>query len=151
MVGLESTRNGQGIGTEAASASPVLEPIMKYRIVLPEECDPQTMLPKLRQLEEEDPQLRITWNTYLQQIHVELMGEVQAEILKSLIMDRFDVSVEIDSGEVLYKETIDAAVEGVGHYEPLRHYAEVHLVMEPLPRGSGLIFRSLCSENALVS
>lgn len=149
VVGLESTRNGQGIGTEAASASPVLEPIMKYRIVLPEECDPQTMLPKLRQLEEEDPQLRITWNTYLQQIHVELMGEVQAEILKSLIMDRFDVSVEIDSGEVLYKETIDAAVEGVGHYEPLRHYAEVHLVMEPLPRGSGLVFRSLCSENAL--
>lgn len=149
VVGLESTRNGQGIGSEAASIAPVLEPIMKYRIVLPKDCDPQTMLPKLRRLEEEDPQLRITWNSYLQQIHVELMGEVQAEILKSLILDRFDVHADIDSGEVLYKETLVDTVEGVGHYEPLRHYAEVHLILEPLPRGSGLVFRSLCSENAL--
>lgn len=149
VVGLESTRNGQGIGSEAASDAPVLEPIMKYRIVLPADCDPQTMLPKLRRLEEEDPQLRITWNSYLQQIHVELMGEVQAEILKALILERFDVQADIDSGEVLYKETLSDTVEGVGHYEPLRHYAEVHLILEPLPRGGGLVFRSLCSENAL--
>ena len=149
VVGLETTQNGQGLGSEAASGSPVLEPIMKYRIVLPSDCDPQTMLPKVRQLEEEDPQLRVTWNSYLQQIHVELMGEVQTEILKALIRDRFDVVVEIDSGEIVYRETIDAQVEGVGHYEPLRHYAEVHLILEPMPRGSGLVFRSVCSENAL--
>ena len=149
VVGLDSTQNGQGLGTEAMSGAPVLEPIMKYRIVLPKDCDPQTMLPKLRQLEEEDPQLRITWNTYLQQIHVELMGAVQTEILKSLIKDRFDVSVEIDSGEIVYRETIDAEVEGVGHYEPLRHYAEVHLILEPLARGSGLVFRSACNESVL--
>ena len=149
VVGLDSTQNGQGIGTEAMSGAPVLEPIMKYRIVLPKDCDPQTMLPKLRQLEEEDPQLRITWNTYLQQIHVELMGAVQTEILKSLIKDRFDVSVEIDSGEIVYRETIDAEVEGVGHYEPLRHYAEVHLILEPLARGSGLVFRTACNESVL--
>ena len=149
VVGLDSTQNGQGIGTEAMSGAPVLEPIMKYRIVLPKDCDPQTMLPKLRQLEEEDPQLRITWNTYLQQIHVGLMGAVQTEILKSLIKDRFDVAVEIDSGEIVYRETIDAEVEGVGHYEPLRHYAEVHLILEPLARGSGLVFRSACNESVL--
>lgn len=149
VVGLESTQNGQGLGSEATSGTPVLEPIMKYRIVLPKDCDPQTMLPKLRQLEEEDPQLRITWNTYLQQIHVELMGAVQTEILKSLIQDRFDVSVEIDSGEIVYRETIESQVEGIGHYEPLRHYAEVHLILDPLPRGSGLVFRSVCSENTL--
>ena len=150
VVGLDSTQNGQGIGTEATSGAPVLEPIMKYRIVLPKECDPQTMLPKLRQLEEEDPQLRITWNTYLQQIHVELMGDVQTEILKALIKDRFDVSVEIDSGEIVYRETIEnAQIEGVGHYEPLRHYAEVHLILEPLARGSGLVFRSACNESVL--
>ena len=150
VVGLDSTQNGQGIGTEATSGAPVLEPIMKYRIVLPKECDPQAMLPKLRQLEEEDPQLRITWNTYLQQIHVELMGDVQTEILKALIKDRFDVSVEIDSGEIVYRETIESAqIEGVGHYEPLRHYAEVHLILEPLARGSGLVFRSACNESVL--
>ena len=149
VVGLESTQNGQGIGTEASSGAPVLEPIMKYRILLPKDCDPQTILPKLRQLEEEDPQLRIRWNTYLQQIHVELMGAVQTEILKALISERFGVSVEIGPGEIVYRETIASQVEGVGHYEPLRHYAEVHLILEPLSRGSGLVFHTACSENVL--
>ena len=149
VMGLSATCGGQGLGREAASNAPYLEPVMNYRIVLPEGCDARTMLPKLRLLEEEDPQLRITWNSHLQEIHVGLMGEVQTEILKSLVADRFGVSVIIDSGEVLYKETIEDTVEGVGHYEPLRHYAEVHLLMEPLPLGSGLVLDSRCSEDVL--
>ncbi len=149
VLGLENIRNGQGLGYEASAEAPVLEPVMNYRIVLPEGCDPQTALPKLRLLEEEDPQLHITWNSQWQEIHVGLMGEVQTEILKSLIADRFGWDVTIDSGTVLYKETIANTVEGVGHYEPLRHYAEVHLLLEPLPRGSGLQFETKCSENAL--
>ena len=149
VLGLTETRGGQGLGREAASREPVLEPVMNYRIVLPEGCDARTMLPKLRTLEEEDPMLRITWNSHLQEIHVGLMGEVQTEILKSLIAERFGVAVEIDSGRVLYKETIAETVEGVGHYEPLRHYAEVHLLLRPLPLGSGLVLESQCSEDVL--
>ncbi len=149
VTGLVNTGNGQGLGYEASSESAYLEPVMNYRISLPEDCDARTMLPKLKLLEEEDPMLHITWNSFLQEIHVSLMGEVQAEILKSLILDRFDVAVEIDDGKVLYKETIEEKVEGVGHYEPLRHYAEVHLILEPLPRGSGLEFSSQCNENSL--
>ena len=149
VMGLSATRGGQGLGREAASNEPYLEPVMNYRIVLPDGCDARTMLPKLRLLEEEDPQLRITWNSHLQEIHVGLMGEVQTEILKSLIADRFGVNVAIDCGEVLYKETIEDTVEGVGHYEPLRHYAEVHLLLEPLPLGSGLVLDSRCSEDVL--
>ena len=149
VMGLSATKGGQGLGREAASNEPYLEPVMNYRIVLPEGCDARTMLPKLRLLEEEDPLLRITWNNHLQEIHVGLMGEVQTEILRSLIADRFGVEVTIDSGEVLYKETIEDTVEGVGHYEPLRHYAEVHLLLEPLPLGSGLVLDSRCSEDVL--
>ena len=149
VMGLSRTEGGQGLGCEAASAEPFLEPVMNYRIVLPEGCDARTMLPKLRLLEEEDPLLHITWNSHLQEIHVGLMGQVQTEILKSLIADRFSVNVTIDCGEVLYKETIEDTVEGVGHYEPLRHYAEVHLLLEPLPLGSGLVCESRCSEDAL--
>lgn len=149
VTGLAATQNGQGLGLEAASGEPVLEPVMNYRIVLPEGCDAKVMMPKLKLLEEEDPMLRITWNSHLQEIHVGLMGEVQTEILKSLIAERFDVDVEIDSGRVLYKETIKNTVEGVGHYEPLRHYAEVHLIMEPLPTGNGLKFTTECSEDIL--
>ncbi|MCQ2485746.1 MAG: TetM/TetW/TetO/TetS family tetracycline resistance ribosomal protection protein [Clostridia bacterium] len=149
VMGLNATQNGQGLGHETPSSDPVLEPVMNYRILLPEGCDAKVMLPKLKLLEEEDPLLRITWNSHLQEIHVGLMGEVQTEILKSLIAERFDVEVEIDSGRVLYKETIKNTVEGVGHYEPLRHYAEVHLIMEPLPLGSGLKFRTDCSEDTL--
>ena len=149
VTGLSRTREGQGLGTERLGSAPRLEPVMRYRILLPEGEDPVTMLRKLRQLEEEDPQLRLEYDSALGEIGVSLMGEVQAEILKSLIARRFGVEVSLDRGRVLYKETIDAPVEGVGHYEPLRHYAEVHLILEPLPRGSGLQFASVCSEDAL--
>ncbi len=135
--------------TEAGGAEPILEPVMNYRVVLPEGVDAKTFLPKLRLLEEEDPMLRVTWDSHLQEINVRLMGEVQVEILKSLIADRFDIAVQIDNGRVLYKETIADSVEGVGHYEPLRHYAEVHLLLSPLPRGSGLQFSTRCSEDSL--
>ena len=149
VTGLSASQGGMGLGLEAAAHKPVLEPVMNYRIVLPEDCDARTMLPKLRLLEEEDPMLRITWSEHLQEIHVELMGEVQTEILKSLIAQRFGVDVTIDCGQVMYRETIETTVEGVGHYEPLRHYAEVHLLLSPLPQGSGLVLDSQCSEDAL--
>ena len=149
VTGLTATENGQGLGAESAGRPPRLEPVMTYRIALPEGTDSRTMLHKLRTLEEEDPLLRITFDERLQEIHVSLMGQIQAEILKSLIARRFGVEAEIDSGRVLYKETIAGTVEGVGHYEPLRHYAEVHLLLSPLPRGSGIQFASACSEDAL--
>ena len=149
VTGLSRTREGQGLGIERLGSAPRLEPVMRYRILLPEGEDPVTMLRKLKQLEEEDPQLRLEYDSALGEIGVSLMGEVQAEILKSLIARRFGVEVSLDRGRVLYKETIAAPVEGVGHYEPLRHYAEVHLILEPLPRGSGLQFASACSEDAL--
>ncbi len=148
-VGLSAAKNGQGFGVEASAGSPVLEPVMHYRIELPAGTDPRLVLPKLKQLEAEDPMLRLRWDPRLQELSVGLMGEVQAEVLKSLILDRFDLAVDLGRGSVLYKETIDRAVEGVGHYEPLRHYAEVHLLLEPLPRGSGLVFASSCSEDKL--
>ena len=149
VTGLTATENGQGLGIESAGKPPRLEPVMTYRVVLPEGVDSQTMLPRLRTLEEEDPQLRVTYDTRLREIHVSLMGQIQAEILKSLIAQRFGVEVTIDHGRVLYRETIEDTVEGVGHYEPLRHYAEVHLLLEPLPLGSGLRFVSACSEDVL--
>ena len=149
VTGLSKTYPGQGLGADANASAPMLEPVLSYRIVLPKGVDPAVMLPKLRQLEEEDPQLHIVWNEQLQQIHAQLMGEVQIEILKSLIAQRFDVDVEMDTGRIMYKETIANAVEGVGHFEPLRHYAEAHFLLEPLPNGSGLIFDSACSEDVL--
>ena len=149
VMGLAHTENGQGLGAESSALSPVLEPVMNYRIVLPEGVDSRTMLPKLRLLEEEDPQLHIFYDGRLQEIHVSLMGQVQVEILKAVIAQRFGVAVDIDCGRVLYKETITDKVEGVGHYEPLKHYAEVHLILEPLPLGSGLVFASACSEDVL--
>lgn len=149
VAGLTDLNCGEGIGDEENFAESYLEPVMNYRLVLPKDCDPQTFLPKMRLLEAEDPQLHVSWNSFLQEINVSLMGEVQTEILKGIIRERFDVDVQIDSGRVLYKETIASTVEGVGHYEPLRHYAEVHLILEPLPRGSGLVFKSACSEDSL--
>lgn len=151
VTGLERSFSGQGLGFEASDAAPapVLEPVMSYRIGLPAGTDPQTMMPKLRQLEEEDPQLHIGWNGFLKEITVRLMGEVQVEVLRSLIAERFGVEVTIDSGRVLYRETIAGTFEGVGHYEPLRHYAEVHLLLEPLPAGSGVQFGTKCSEDEL--
>ena len=149
VTGLSATYAGQGLGSEPVSPLPVLEPVMTYRISLPKGCDPMTALPKLRQLEEEDPMLRILWDDRLKQIHVQIMGKIQLEILRSLILERFSLDVTLDSGRIYYKETIANTVEGVGHYEPLRHYAEVHLLMEPLPPGSGLVFDTLCSTDVL--
>lgn len=149
VTGLTKTYPGQGLGTQAGTVVPFLEPVLTYCIELPAGCDAAVFLPKLRELEEEEPQLHIVWNEKLQQIYVQVMGEVQIEILKSLIQERFGVSVEFGTGSIVYKETIQNTVEGVGHFEPLRHYAEVHLLLEPLPRGSGLVFAADCSEEQL--
>ena len=149
VQGLTKTFCGQGIGTESCGADPELQPVLSYRINLPKGTDPMTALPKLRQLEDEDPMLRLCWNAQLGEIRAELMGEVQTEILQSLIKERFGMDVTIDSGGIMYRETILSPVEGVGHFEPLRHYAEVHLALEPLPVGSGLIFGTVCSEDVL--
>ncbi|MFU0827379.1 MAG: Tr-type G domain-containing protein [Lachnoclostridium sp.] len=149
VTGLSLTRPGQGLGIEKASAAPILEPVLSYQIILPDGCDPRWILPRLRQLEEEVPELHIVWNEELQEIQAQIMGEVQIEILKSLIQKRFGISVSFGSGQVVYKETIANTVEGVGHFEPLRHYAEVHLLMEPGEPGSGLVFDTKCSEDML--
>jgi len=149
VTGLSKTYPGQGIGIEAASSMPLLEPVLTYKIELPLGYDAPTMLPKLRQLEEEEPQLHIVWDDTLQEIQAQLMGEVQTEILKSLILERFGVEVEFGTGNIVYKETIENIVEGVGHFEPLRHYAEVHLLLSPGERGSGLQFAENCSEDIL--
>lgn len=147
VQGLTATWGGQGLGEREEAVRPVLEPVMRYRMALPPDCDSRVLLPQLRQLEEEDPQLRFTARDG--ELHVSMMGRVQAEILRSLVAQRFGVEVELDRGRVLYKETIDAPVEGVGHYEPLRHYAEVHLLLEPLPQGSGLVLATRCPEDDL--
>lgn len=150
VTGLTKTRPGEGLGTELGTwIVPILEPVLMYRILLPDDCDAQRMLPKLWQIEEEIPELHIVWDEALQEIRVQIMGEVQIEILQSLIKDRFGVEVGFGTGKILYKETIANTVEGVGHFEPLRHYAEVHLILEPLPQGSGLEFAADCSEDIL--
>lgn len=149
VTGPVTTYPGQGIGTEKEAQVPLLEPVLTYQILLPEGCDLSGMLGNLRQLEEEEPQLHIVWNEALQEIHAQVMGEVQIDILKDLIRKRFDVDVEFGAGNIVYKETILKAVEGVGHFEPLRHYAEVHLLMEPLERGSGIVTETRCSEDVL--
>lgn len=149
VTGPAELRPGQGLGTEPDSALPVLEPVLNYQICLPEGCDQHQMLKKLKELEEEDPQLHILWEERLGEIHAMLMGEVQIEILKKRIWERFHVAVEFGSGKIVYKETIAAPAEGVGHFEPLRHYAEVHLLLEPGEPGSGLQFFTACSEDVL--
>lgn len=149
VTGLSQTKAGEGLGIENASDAPELTPVLFYKIILPGGCDPKMMLPNLRQIEEEEPELHIVWNEQLQELQAHIMGEVQIEILKSIILSRFGVSVEFDTGRVLYKETIADTVEGVGHFEPLRHYAEVHLLLEPGRLGSGLVFESDCSEELL--
>lgn len=149
VTGLSTTYPGQGLGCEEASDMPVLEPVLTYQIRLPQECDVHKILLNLRQLEEEEPLLHIVWNEELQEIHAQVMGEVQMEVLKSLVKERFGVAVEFDSGNIVHKETICSPVEGVGHYEPLRHYAEVHLLLEPGERGSGMQFQTECSEDVL--
>lgn len=149
VTGLSRTFSGEGLGMEQGGVVPVLAPVMTYRVVLPPSSDTHVMYKKLCQLEEEEPQLHIVWKEQLGEIHVQLMGEVQIEILKNLIEERFGVSVEFDEGSIVYKETIRKTAEGVGHYEPLRHYAEVHLLMEPGEAGSGLVFDTNCSEDVL--
>ena len=149
VTGLSATAAGEGLGAEAEALPPALEPVLTYQVVLPAGQDPHTALQKLRQLEEEDPQLHLVWNERLGELHVQLMGEVQLEILQRLIAERFGMEVTFGQGGIVYRETIAGAVEGVGHYEPLRHYAEVHLLMEPLPRGSGLVLTSACPQDML--
>lgn len=149
VTGLSKARPGEGLGIEGASEAPVLEPVLSYRMILPEGCDPRAILPKLRQMEEEEPELHILWDEQLQEIQVRIMGEVQLEILQSMIQERFGIWVSFDEGGIIYKETIADAVLGVGHFEPLRHYAEVHLLLEPSERGSGLVFETRCSEDIL--
>ena len=149
LAGLENTYNGQGFGYEHKAEKPVLEPIMNFRVILPEGVDAAAFIPKIKLLEEEDPQLKIRWDSVNGEIQASLMGKIQAEILKNVVFDRFGVEIEIGEGNIQYKETIESAVEGVGHYEPLRHYAEVHLVIEPLKRGSGVKFATVCSEDYL--
>lgn len=149
VTGLSSSYIGQGLGVEKGTAAPFLEPVLTYQMILPEGADTTKVLRELKQLEEEEPLLNIVWNPVLEEIHVQLMGEVQTEILKTMIAERFHLDVEFGTGKIVYKETIKSPVVGVGHYEPLRHYAEVHLKMEPLEAGSGLVFDTDCSEDVL--
>lgn len=149
VTGLSYTYPGQGLGYEETQHTAYLEPVLAYQIILPEGSDPRVFLPKLKQIEEEDPALHIVWQEQLQEIHVQIMGAVQLEILQRLILERFGIEVTFDQGTILYKETIKSMVEGVGHFEPLKHYAEVHLLLEPSEEGTGLQFATSCSEDLL--
>ena len=148
-LGLTGTYPGQGLGAAGDFAEPLLEPVMSYRVILPPQSEPAVLLPKLMQLDQEDPQLHIVWNERTREISVQLMGRVQAEIFRSLVKERFDTDITLDTGRIMYRETIKDTVEGIGHFEPLRHYAEVHLLLEPLPRGSGIELSSSCPEDEL--
>ena len=149
VTGLTKAHPGEGLGAERDSDLPVLEPVLSYQVLLPKGADVHAALGKLHRLEEEEPQLHVVWNETLGEIHVQLMGEIQLEVLKSLLAERYGLEVSFGPGGILYKETITEAMEGVGHYEPLRHYAEVHLKLEPLPRGSGMQFAADCREEVL--
>ena len=149
VTGMTKARPGEGLGAERDSDLQVLEPVLSYQVLLPEGADVHAALGKLHRLEEEEPQLHVVWNEALGEIHVQLMGEIQLEVLRSLLAERFGLEVEFGPGGILYKETITEPMEGVGHYEPLRHYAEVHLKLEPLPRGSGMQFAADCREEVL--
>ena len=147
ITGPNETFIGQGLGMEPAGSRPILQSVMSYRVC--SAVDPVKLLPKLRLLEEEDPQLQLLWDDRLKQIHVQIMGRVQLEILRSLVRQRFDIDITLEEPRIFYKETIENTVEGVGHFEPLRHYAEAHILLEPLPRGSGLVFECLCPTDVL--
>lgn len=149
VPGLSATFVGQGLGAESDGGQPILEPVLSYRILLPNECDPVLYFPKLKELEEEEPSLHLYWNGELRQIEARLMGDMQIDLLKRMIADRFSIACELDDGQILYKEKITARTVGVGHFEPLRHYAEVQLLMEPQPKGTGLIFDTRLPENSL--
>ena len=149
VSGLFATYAGQGLGVEADACKPLLEPVLSYRINLPLDCDPVAYFPKLKELEEEEPYLHLYWNEELSQIEARLMGEIQIDLLKRLIFDRFGISCELDPGKILYKEKIAQRSIGIGHFEPLRHYAEVQLLLEPTPKGTGLVFDNNIPENTL--
>lgn len=149
VTGLTKTYAGEGLGMEQNSHSLMLEPVFTYKIKIPEGKDVPSALLELKKLEEEETQLNIVWNERLQEINIRLMGEVQLEVLKRIISERFNMDVEFENGSIIYRETIENTVEGVGHYEPLRHYAEVHLLLEPNERGKGLVFKTDCSEDSL--
>ena len=149
VTGLSETYAGEGLGIEEKGPAPALEPILTYQLLPPDGCNLPELLQKLRRLEEELPELHVVWREELSELHVRVMGEVQIEILKSLMLERFGLPVEFGEGSIVYKETIENMVEGVGHFEPLRHYAEVHLILEPGKPGSGLILESSCSEDVL--
>ncbi len=149
VMGLSQTRPGDGLGFESDWTGPLLEPVLNYQVELTDGTDPQTALQRLRQLEEEDPQLHVVWNEVSREIHIQLMGEVQMEILRRRLLARFGMEVDFGAGAICYRETIANAVEGIGHFEPLRHYAEVHLLLEPAPRGSGLTFGADCPTDEL--
>ncbi|MDO4988990.1 MAG: TetM/TetW/TetO/TetS family tetracycline resistance ribosomal protection protein [Eubacteriales bacterium] len=148
-LGLTETRAGQGLGAEKDAEEAESEPVMSCRLLLPKGCDPMLLLPKLRELDQEDPQLHVEWNAAAGEIRVRLMGRIQGEVFRSLVKERFDTEIALGEPQILYRETIADTVEGVGHFEPLRHYAEVHLILEPMPRGSGLSFDSICPEDEL--
>jgi ribosomal protection tetracycline resistance protein len=149
VTGLTKTYSGEGLGKEKSSQKPMLKPVLNYKVQMPHQVDLHEMLTNLRQLEEEEPQLNSVWNEQLNEIHVQVMGDIQIEILKNIILERFNIAVEFGTGSLVYKETICDTVEGVGHFEPLRHYAEVHLLLEPGQVSSGLVFSSKCSEDVL--
>lgn len=149
VAGLSAAYPGEGLGCEGNSGMPFLEPVLTYRVVLLDGTDAPTALVRLRRLEQEDPQLHVFWNEPLQEIHIRLMGEVQLEVLRRIVSERFGMEIDFGQGSIAYKETISGIVEGVGHFEPLRHYSEVHLMMEPRPRGSGLKFETSCPEDVL--
>ena len=149
VTGITFTKPGDGLGFEKSAGLPVLEPVLTYRLNLPQEVDPHTALQKMRILEGEDPQLQVVWNERLSEIQVKLMGEIQLEILQSILRDRFGINATFGKGNIIYKETIGDVVEGVGHFEPLRHYAEVHLLLKPTDRDSGLLFTTNCKEDLL--
>ncbi|MBR4552002.1 MAG: GTP-binding protein, partial [Oscillospiraceae bacterium] len=149
VLGLSASYPGQTLGMAEQVVEPVLEPVLTYRLILPSDVDAAALYPKLLQLQEEDPQLHLQWNRRERSIHVSLMGRVQTEVFRELVRERFDVDVTLDKGQILYRETIADTVEGIGHFEPLRHYAEVHLLLSPLPVGSGVVYDTACSEDAL--
>ena len=149
VTGITFTRPGDGLGAEKSAGMPVLEPVLTYRLILPDGIDAHTVLEKMRILESEDPQLKVVWNERLGEIQVQLMGDIQLEILQAIIAERFGIHASFGKGNIIYKETISDTVEGIGHFEPLRHYAEVHLLMKPGKRDSGLVFRTKCKEDLL--
>ena len=149
VTGITFAKSGDGLGIESDSDLPMLEPVLTYKVDLTDGTDPHTALAKLKILENEDPQLNVVWNSRLAEIQIQLMGEIQLEVLKSIIFERFGMTVEFSTGNIIYKETIENTVEGVGHFEPLKHYAEVHLLIKPLKRGSGIIINSRCKEDLL--